>query len=77
MIRKKGQFQSRFMCNNATTTLGQSVYITGNKPELGNWSIGDAAGPASCPTYPDWSVSVNLPVGEKIDLKLLNMMELQ
>lgn len=58
-----------FYVHNATTTLGQSVYITGNKPELGNWSVGDAAGPASCPTYPDWSVSVNLPVGEKIEFK--------
>jgi len=31
--------------------------------------VDDAAGPASCPTYPDWSISVNLPVGETIEFK--------
>lgn len=60
-----------FYVHDATTTLGQNVYIAGNTEALGNWNPSDAAGPGSCPTYPTWSVTVNLPVGKTIQFKAI------
>lgn len=61
-----------FTVNNATTTLGQNVYIAGNVSQLGNWSTASAAGPASCTnTYPTWTLTVNLPAGQTIQFKAI------
>lgn len=60
-----------FYVHNATTSLGQNVYIAGNTDALGNWNADNAAGPAVCPTYPTWSTTVNLPVGETIQYKAI------
>lgn len=60
-----------FTVHNATTTLGQNIYITGSHEALGSWNTDNAAGPASCPTYPSWSVTVNLPVGQTIQFKAI------
>ena len=60
-----------FVVHNATTQLGQNVYIVGNAAGLGAWDTTEAKGPASCPTYPSWSVTVNLPVGQNIEFKAI------
>lgn len=60
-----------FKIKNATTIWGQNVYITGNIEELGMWDPLKAVGPASCPSYPDWELNVNLPVGRTIEFKAI------
>lgn len=60
-----------FTINNATTVYGQNVYIAGNLPELGNWSTDLAAGPASCPNYPKWTLSVYLMKGQTFEFKAI------
>lgn len=64
-----------FVCDNGTTTTGQSVYAVGNVPELGSWS------PASAvrldPTnYPTWSGTIdNLPPSTNIEWKCIKRQE--
>ena len=55
---------------NATTVMGQNIYVTGNRPELGNWNPGRAfkLDPAS---YPVWKLDVNLPAGTSFDYKYI------
>ncbi|WP_328893558.1 carbohydrate-binding module family 20 domain-containing protein [Streptomyces sp. NBC_00236] len=53
---------------NATTQLGQNIYVTGNQAALGNWN------PASAPkldpaTYPVWKLDVSLPAGTSFEYK--------
>lgn len=52
-----------FNVRNASTVPGQNVYIVGNTAELGNWSPASAIGPGSATNYPNWSITINLPVG--------------
>ncbi|MFF6774788.1 carbohydrate-binding module family 20 domain-containing protein [Streptomyces sp. NPDC012637] len=53
---------------NATTVSGQNVYVTGNRPELGNWSPAAALklDPAA---YPVWKLAVTLPAGTAFEYK--------
>ncbi len=60
-----------FTINNATTYWGQNVYITGNISELSNWSPANAKGPASCPNYPTWTITLGLPAGQAIEFKAI------
>jgi len=60
-----------FTIQNASTYWGQSVYLVGNCDALGNWNTSLAVGPASCPDYPTWTVSVSLPIGETIEFKAI------
>ncbi|UYQ65067.1 carbohydrate-binding module family 20 domain-containing protein [Streptomyces peucetius] len=55
---------------NATTVMGQNIYVTGNRTELGNWSPGSALklDPAS---YPVWKLDVNLPAGTSFEYKYI------
>ncbi|MFG3547701.1 carbohydrate-binding module family 20 domain-containing protein [Streptomyces sp. NPDC047725] len=55
---------------NATTQLGQNIYVTGNQPALGNWNTGSALklDPA---TYPVWKLDVALPAGTSFEYKYL------
>ncbi|MET9856748.1 carbohydrate-binding module family 20 domain-containing protein [Streptomyces sp. NPDC006450] len=47
---------------NATTVLGQNIYVTGDRAELGTWNTGAALklDPAA---YPVWKLDVTLPPG--------------
>ncbi|WP_330296109.1 carbohydrate-binding module family 20 domain-containing protein [Streptomyces sp. NBC_00503] len=47
---------------NATTALGQNIYVTGDRAELGSWNTGSALklDPAA---YPVWKLDVSLPPG--------------
>ncbi|MGV9279705.1 carbohydrate-binding module family 20 domain-containing protein [Streptomyces sp. NPDC003730] len=55
---------------NATTAWGQDIYVTGNRPELGNWNPGSALklDPAA---YPVWKRDVDLPAGTSFAYKYL------
>ncbi|MEU9316650.1 carbohydrate-binding module family 20 domain-containing protein [Streptomyces sp. NPDC048295] len=55
---------------NATTQLGQNVYVTGNQPALGNWSTAGALklDPA---TYPVWKLDVAMPAGTSFEYKYI------
>ncbi|MFF0432521.1 carbohydrate-binding module family 20 domain-containing protein [Streptomyces sp. NPDC004327] len=55
---------------NATTVPGQDIYVTGNRPELGDWSPAAALklDPAS---YPVWKLAVPLPAGTAFEYKYL------
>ncbi|MET4667592.1 carbohydrate-binding module family 20 domain-containing protein [Streptomyces sp. PvR018] len=53
---------------NATTQLGQNIYVAGDQAALGNWN------PANAPkldpaTYPVWKLDVNLPAGTSFAYK--------
>ncbi|OKJ76585.1 carbohydrate-binding module family 20 domain-containing protein [Streptomyces sp. CB02460] len=55
---------------NATTQLGQNIYVTGNQSALGNWNTGSALklDPA---TYPVWKLDVALPAGTAFEYKYI------
>jgi len=54
----------------ATTSWGQNIYVTGNRPELGNWNPGSALklDPAA---YPVWKLDVELPEGTSFEYKYI------
>ncbi|MFE1229405.1 carbohydrate-binding module family 20 domain-containing protein [Streptomyces sp. NPDC058745] len=53
---------------NATTVVGQDIYVTGNQSALGNWS--PAAAPKLDPaSYPVWKLTVSLPAGTSFEYK--------
>ncbi|MET7856342.1 carbohydrate-binding module family 20 domain-containing protein [Streptomyces sp. NPDC005318] len=55
---------------NATTQLGQNIYVVGNQSALGNWNTGSALklDPA---TYPVWKLDVNMPAGTSFEYKYI------
>jgi alpha-amylase len=55
---------------NATTVMGQNVYVVGNVAALGAWNTGSAVllSPAS---YPIWSGTINLPPSTSIEYKYI------
>ncbi|MEV6732727.1 MULTISPECIES: carbohydrate-binding module family 20 domain-containing protein [unclassified Streptomyces] len=55
---------------NATTALGQNIYVTGDRAELGGWNTGSALklDPAA---YPVWKLDVSLPAGTAFSYKYL------
>lgn len=60
-----------FVCENAVTDLGTSVYIVGNIPELGRWKPSKAI-KLDAIEYPNWSKLVrHLPTNKKIEWKCL------
>ncbi|MFS0870913.1 alpha-amylase family glycosyl hydrolase [Paenibacillus xylanilyticus] len=67
------QVSVRFVINNATTALGENIYLTGNVGELGNWTTGAAAiGPAFnqvIHAYPTWYYDVSVPAGKQLEFK--------
>lgn len=64
----------RFVVNNATTALGQNVYLAGSVSELGNWDPAKAIGPLYNQViyqYPTWYYDVSVPAGKTIEFKFL------
>ncbi|MGW8887400.1 carbohydrate-binding module family 20 domain-containing protein [Streptomyces sp. NPDC055749] len=53
---------------NATTQLGQNIYVTGNQSALGNWNPA-AALKLDPATYPVWKLDVSLPAGTSFEYK--------
>ncbi|MFE5486392.1 carbohydrate-binding module family 20 domain-containing protein [Streptomyces sp. NPDC056527] len=54
----------------ATTTVGQDIYVTGNRAELGNWSP-SAALKLDSASYPVWKLDVSLPAGTAFEYKYI------
>ncbi|MWC26998.1 alpha-amylase family glycosyl hydrolase [Paenibacillus sp. MMS18-CY102] len=68
------QVSVRFIVNNATTALGENVYLTGSVSELGNWTAASAIGPlfnSVITSYPSWYYDVSVPAGTTIQYKFL------
>lgn len=57
-----------FSCYQGYTYWGQSVYVTGNHPTLGNWNLANAV-KLDPNNYPTWSGSINLPGNTDIEWK--------
>lgn len=53
---------------NASTQLGQQMYVTGNVAALGNWNT-DLGIPVDPASYPVWRNTVNLPAAQAIQYK--------
>jgi glycosidase len=60
---------------NATTSMGENVFLTGSTVELGNWSTAwmSALGPFMTPSYPDWFLSTSLPAGQTVQFKAIKI----
>jgi alpha-amylase len=55
---------------NATTVLGENLFVVGNVAALGNWNT--AAGLAlSSAAYPFWRATINLPAGTAVEYKYI------
>ncbi len=57
-----------FTCDQGTTYMGQSVYVTGNHALLGNWNLANAVKLDST-NYPTWTGNVSLPDNQQIEWK--------
>ena len=64
--------QVSFQVDNATTVPGQNMYVVGNAPELGSWSVNQAV-ELSPTNYPTWTASVSLPQGLAVQFKFIKM----
>lgn len=68
------QVAVRFVVNNAYTQPGESIYLTGDKWELTNWSTTAPLGPMFNQVvyqYPTWYTDVCVPAGATISYKFL------
>ncbi len=62
--------QVTFTCTNGDTSPGTSVYVVGNIPELGNWSVASAAQVLETENYPTWEATfTNIPANASIEWK--------
>lgn len=70
------QVTVRFKVNNATTSLGQNVYLSGNVAELGAWNTSSAIGPMYNvveASYPTWYFDVSVPAGTTLQFKFIKV----
>ena len=62
-----------FSINNATTYMGQNVYVVGNVAALGSWDPSSAV-KLSPTNYPTWTSTIsNLPANTTIEFKFIKM----
>jgi Starch binding domain len=61
----------RRFANNATTSFGDNVYLTGNDAELCNWctTTSGAVGRFVDPNYPTWLDVASLPASSTVQYK--------
>jgi hypothetical protein len=65
-----------FTVNNATpTTVGDYIFLTGNRVELGAWATtwDGAVGPMLTPNYPNWFLTASVPAGQTIEFKFIKI----
>jgi|TARA_B100000745_G_scaffold283850_1_gene218163 hypothetical protein len=62
--------KAEFSCDNAFTYWGQSVYVVGNTPALGNWDPAKAV-KLDATNYPNWSGSVVVENNADIEWKCI------
>lgn len=68
------QVTVRFIVNNATTSLGENVYLVGNVAEIGSWDPTKAIGPMFnqvIHSYPTWYFDVSVPAGTALQYKFI------
>lgn len=68
------QVAVRFVVNNAYTSMGESVYLTGDRYELTNWSATAPIGPLFNQVvyaYPSWYTDVSVPASSAISFKFI------
>ncbi|MEK3882078.1 alpha-amylase family glycosyl hydrolase [Paenibacillus sp. PL2-23] len=68
------QVSIRFVVNNATTALGENVYLVGNVAELGSWTPAKAIGPmfnTVMAAYPTWYYDVSVPANTALQFKFI------
>ncbi|MBD0382303.1 alpha-amylase family glycosyl hydrolase [Paenibacillus sedimenti] len=68
------QVSVRFVVNNATTALGENVYLSGSASELGAWDPNAAIGPLYNKVlyqYPNWYFDVSVPAGTALQYKFI------
>jgi hypothetical protein len=65
-----------FVCENGQTTWGNSVYVVGNIPLLGDWRSEDALLLSPDGPYPTWTKRISaLPPGTEIEWKCIKRQE--
>mgnify|MGYP001431832346 CR=1 FL=1 len=64
-----------FSCQNATTVVGQSVYVVGNIVELGTWMPANAI-KLEPTAYPTWTGSVSIPSNVNVEWKCVKRDEM-
>jgi hypothetical protein len=65
-----------FQVNNAQPTqTGDNIYLTGNVPELGNWSTNKsvAIGRLLTPNYPNWFGMASVPASTNLQFKFIDI----
>jgi hypothetical protein len=68
------QVTVRFIVNNATTAVGENIYLTGDNFELTNWSAASPLGPMFnqiVAVYPSWYTDVSVPASTAIQFKFI------
>ena len=63
-----------FQCANGITNWGQSVYITGNNSDLGNWSPASAR-KLDASNYPTWAGTFDIPADSSVEWKCIKRSE--
>ena len=61
---------SETFSENATTVLGQNIYVVGSIADLGSWNT-DSAVLLSSATYPVWTGTLNLPANTYVEYKYI------
>lgn len=56
---------------NASTNLGENIYIVGSIPELGSWNTNNSTEAMMCPNYPQWFLPVSVPAGTTFQFKFI------
>ncbi len=69
LLKKEFQTTVTFKVK-ATKQVGQSVYLVGDSPLLGNW-VPEAGIKLSPTDYPTWSVTISLPPSARLEYKYL------
>lgn len=65
-----------FSCANGSTSPGISVYVVGNIPELGNWSVASSSQVLGTANYPTWEATFSaMPANTTIQWKCVKAYE--
>ena len=68
--------EAKFICEAGTTIPGQSVYVVGSVPELGNWQAKNGVKLESNGPYPKWTGIIGgLPPSTSIEWKCIKRAE--
>ena len=68
------QVTVRFIVDNATTAVGENIFLTGSNYELTNWSATAPLGPMFnqiVAVYPSWYTDVSVPASTAIQFKFI------